>query len=182
MTLAINETDRIVALRLDGRTLRDVAAETGHALGTVHKVWQAYLAETAQARRPELGLLREEMAQRLERNAADAREGAMAALDRDDHREHRAYLREERGALADLAKLYGGDKFGQLAGRPTTADPLPWREGIDALAYRVAEVVRGDLRAAAFDRLLDPMEGLAAAPPPVAELAAVVADALADPV
>jgi hypothetical protein len=180
MTLAINETDRIVALSLDGRSLRDVAAETGHALATVHKVWHAYLTETAEARRPELDLLREEMAQRLERNAADARAGVIAALERDDPREHRAYLREERGALAELGKLYAADKFGQGAGRPSTATPLPWREAPDALAYRIAEVVRSDLWSASYNALFD--DDLIPAPPPVIELAAVVLDALADPV
>lgn len=104
MTLAANETDRIVALRLDGRSLRDVAAVTGHALATVHKVWHAYLTETAQARRPELDLLREAYLQRLERNAADARAGVIAARDEGAHPAVARYLAAELAALHRLGE------------------------------------------------------------------------------
>lgn len=182
VTLPTADRDRIVALRLDGRSVRDTATETGHAPGTVAKYWNAYLAETAQARRVDLGLLREEVAQRVERSAADARSVATRLLDAGDDRGALRALSEERAALRQLADLYGlanPAKPPTLAPPVSTDDPAPYRYGLDAYAHLVAGVVYRSLEDARWGSVMsDPLADLLPPGVPREEVEAQVVAAL----
>jgi hypothetical protein len=175
MALTQTERDRIVALRLDGRSIRDVVAETGHASQTVSNVWHLYLAEVAQDRRPDLDLRREELLQRIERNAADARAGVTTAQDAGDHGATSRYLAAELAALNRLADLEGlaADRV-RAGGAGTAANPLPWQAPEEVLGHRVAAVERRSLEDRALNTMLyaDDFTTLAySGLPEVAELA-----------
>lgn len=157
--------------------------ETGHASGTVSKVWHLYLAETSQDRRPELGLRREELLQRLERNAADARAGVEEARAEGNHSAACRYLGAETSALRRLAELEGllGSPPSTLgAGPGTVENPLPWSDGPHALAGRVAALERDRAWKVAFaDLYRDPLDdALQRNVPELAELVPVAVEAL----
>jgi hypothetical protein len=184
MALTQTERDRIVALRLDGRSIRDVVAETGHASQTVSNVWHLYLAEVAQDRRPDLDLRREELLQRIERNAADARAGVVVAQDTGDHGATARYLAAELAALNRLADLEGlaADRVRASGGAGTAANPLPWKAPEEVLGHRVAAVERRRLEDKALNTMLyaDDLTTLAySGLPEVAELAPVAVANLA---
>lgn len=184
MALTQTERDRIVALRLDGRSIRDVVAETGHASQTVSNVWHLYLAEVAQDRRPDLDLRREELLQRIERNAADARAGVAVAQDAGDHGATARYLAAELAALNRLGELEGlaADRV-RTGGAGTAANPLPWQAPEEVLGSRIASVERRRLEDTAINTMLytDDLMTLAySGLPEVAELAPVAVANLSD--
>jgi hypothetical protein len=184
MALTQTERDRIVALRLDGRSIREVVAETGHASQTVSNVWHLYLAEVAQDRRPDLDLRREELLQRIERNASDARAGVTLAQQAGDHGATARYLAAELTALKRLAELEGAalDHLKFRNGAGTAADPLPWRPGVEVLGGRVASVEHMGLQDRAINALFaDDLTAIACEHlPKVAELAPVAIANLSD--
>jgi len=184
MALTQTERDRIVSLRLDNVSLRDVSAETGHALQTVSNVWHLYVAETQQDRRPDLGLRREELLQRFEKNAADARAGVKDAQGAGDHGAAVRYLAAELAALRRVVELDGlAGSTSRFSGGAGTADnPLPWKSPEEALGTRVAVLERSSRESAAINDLLtDDFVAMACANlPTVAELAPVAAENLSD--
>lgn len=111
MTLTAAERDRIVQLRLDGLTVRAVAEETGHAPNTVTKAWRLHMEESATVRRDDLDVQREEIVLRLEQAAWEAREAGTEAREAGDRVGHVRYLREERDALREIARLTLPDRM-----------------------------------------------------------------------
>lgn len=182
MALTDAQRDRIVSLRLDGRTVREVVADTGHGSATVSRVWHAYLAETAQDRRPELGLRREELLQRFERNAADARAGLEAALDSEDHSAAARFLAAELAALRRVVELEGllDSKLYGLARSATVEDPLPYSTPEEALAYRVAVIGARSAMFAAEESLYSFSTLPKATTPTAAELLPVALEAVTE--
>lgn len=77
MTTTNDQRNEIVDLRLQGMTVRQVSAQTGHATNTVMKAWRAYMAEHARVRADEVDAHREELVQRAEHVAQQARTEAL---------------------------------------------------------------------------------------------------------
>lgn len=111
MTLTSEERDEIVRLRLDGMTVRAVAKETGHAPNTVTRAWRLHMEESATVRRDDLDVQREEIVLRLEQAAWEAREAGHQAREAGDRVGHVRYLREERDALREIARLTLPDRM-----------------------------------------------------------------------
>jgi hypothetical protein len=178
MTLTMAQRDRVVALRLAGRPIREVVAETGHSSATVSKVWHLYLAESAQDRRPELNSRREELLQRLEQNAADARAGAEEARAEGNHGAACRYLSVEASTLRRLSDIELASPPGELGA--STSNPLPWKTAEEVIAYRVADLARGQAwRAAELALYPEPFSELIAGKvPEPAELVPEVLEAL----
>lgn len=182
MALTPEQRDRIIALRLDGHSVREVAAETGHALQTVSDYWHRYLAETSQDRRPALDLRREELLQRYERNAAAARAGAVAALEAGEYGPAARFLSAELSALRRVEELDGlAGSSRRFASTPTVNSPMAWKSAEEALAYLVAESDHTNRVRVAYDSLLsdDILQLSGAEVPKVSELAPVALAALA---
>lgn len=109
MALTTEERQKVVDLRIAGMTIRAIAEQTSHAPQTVQRVWRHYLAERAQDRRDEVEAHHQEMIERYVAQAQEAREEALLCRQERDRAGHRAYLREEREALREVARLTGLD-------------------------------------------------------------------------
>lgn len=127
MTLSTEERNRIVELRLQGATVRQAAATTGHAVNTVTEAWRRYMRENATVRQDELESYREELVQRAEQVAQNARTEAskFRRVEREEKdsegkpytmvvREGNAaayqrLLSVELAALREIARLTGAD-------------------------------------------------------------------------
>lgn len=107
--LSPDERDRIIELRLNRVPVRQVAAELGCHTRTVTRAWHSWLAETAEERAAVLELQREELIQRHERVATDARIGLQRARRDGDLAAEARFLAEDRQALREIARIQGLD-------------------------------------------------------------------------
>lgn len=105
--LTEEQRDRIVELRLNRHSVRDVAAEVGCSTNTVTTHWNNWLEESGRERRDELERQRTELIARLDSNAALARKGALLARTDEDLRAEGLMLAAERRALVDIARVAG---------------------------------------------------------------------------
>ena len=109
------ERERIVAMKLDRHTTREIAKEVGCAINTVTLHWHQWLDETQADRREHLERHRSRLIAQLESAAALARKGANRAressgMDADQRaRAEARYLSEERQALRILSTVAGFD-------------------------------------------------------------------------
>lgn len=127
MTLTNEQRNSIVDMRLQGMTVRQVANQTGHAVNTVTKAWRSYMADHAVIRREEVEAHREELVQRAEQVANNARTEAVKfrrveklVVNEDGEEElkveregnpaaYQRLLGVELQALRDIARLTGAD-------------------------------------------------------------------------
>lgn len=107
--LTPDERDRIVELKLNRVPVRAIAEQVGCATKTVQDTWQRWLEETADERAGRLESTREELIQRNERIATDARLGVMRSRRDSDTSAEVRFLAEERAALREIARLTGSD-------------------------------------------------------------------------
>jgi transposase-like protein len=122
--LTPDERERIVELRLNRVPVRTVATEVGCQTKTVQAVWKRWLDETSAERSASLERTREELVQRHERIATDARLGYLRARRDNDRAAEVRYLAEERNALREIARLTGADAPVQVAHTHVTLDAL----------------------------------------------------------
>lgn len=111
--LTLDEIDRIVELRLNRITYRQIAQEVGCDKDTVADHWHKWLDRTSDERREHLERKRSEVIERLDSVAANARRGALRAraeLPADEAAKAEArFIAEERQALIGLSKVAGYD-------------------------------------------------------------------------
>lgn len=107
--LTPDERDAIIELKLNRVPVREIASKVGCQTRTVQLTWKAWLAETSAERNEQLESIREELIQRQDRIAAEARRGALRAKVADDAAAEARYLAEERAALREVARLTGAD-------------------------------------------------------------------------
>lgn len=107
--LTPDERDRIIEMRLNRVPVRKVAELIGCQSKTVQLTWKKWLAETAAERAEALEETREELIQRMEQIATDARVGAQTANSVADQSAEVRFLAEERAALREIARLTGSD-------------------------------------------------------------------------
>lgn len=107
--LTPDEHDRIVELKLDRVPVRAIAQDVGCTVQTVQRTWHKWLADTAEERSAALEATREELIQRQQRIASDARKGAMLARGANQQATEVRFLAEERAALREIARLTGSD-------------------------------------------------------------------------
>lgn len=107
--LTPDERDRIIELKLDRVPVRDIAELVGCTVTTVQRTWHGWLSETAEERAEALAKTREELVQRQERIAIDARRGAARAKAAGKAGDEVKFLAEERAALREIARLTGSD-------------------------------------------------------------------------
>jgi phosphoglycolate phosphatase-like HAD superfamily hydrolase len=108
--LTLDERQTIIEHRLNGVPVRAVTQLTGHAAQTIVNVFRDYLDETKQERADELEQVRATLVARHERAAFTARLEGEAAKQDKDRSAHARYLREEREALREIARLTGADR------------------------------------------------------------------------
>jgi hypothetical protein len=108
--LTPDERQTVIEHRLNGVPVRAVVQLTGHASQTVVNVFRDYLEETRQERADEVEQVRQSLVTRHERAAFTARIEGEAAKQEGDRVAHARYLREEREALREIARLTGADR------------------------------------------------------------------------
>jgi len=102
-----DEIDRIVEMKLDHATEKQIMAEVGIQGRTVRKHWRAWLASQAEERAESIAVEREQISARYERIALHAARQYLAAVADDRHADARGYLAEQRQALKELARVQG---------------------------------------------------------------------------
>lgn len=107
--LTPDEKDRIVEMKLNRVPVRAIAEQVGCATKTVQDTWAKWLDATSDERTRRLAATREELIQRHERIATDARHGVIRARRDNDTAAEVRYLAEERAALREIARLTGSD-------------------------------------------------------------------------
>lgn len=121
-----DEIDRIVELRLNRATYRQVAEVVGCDKDTAADHWHKWLDATSEDRRAQLERKRTEVIERLDSTAANARRAGIRArseLAPDEAAKAEArFLAEERQALIGLARVAGYDAPIQIAGRVEMSD------------------------------------------------------------
>ncbi len=140
--LTPEERDRIVDLRLNRVSVRQTAAEVGCQTKTVQRVWHAWLAETAAERAETLELAREELIQRHQRVATDARLGAIRARRDGDLSAEARFLAEDRQALREIARLQGLDGPQRVEVSGPDAGPIRVEADLDLSAEDVDPVAK----------------------------------------
>lgn len=101
------EKERIIELRLNGVPVRSVAKQLDTTTRTVQRHWHKYLDQTAEERAGHLERIREELLQRQEQIATDARLGALRSRRNTDGPGEVRFLAEERAALREMERLTG---------------------------------------------------------------------------
>lgn len=105
--LTQEERELIVELRLNAVPVREVARRINTTPKTVMRWWNKYLEESAQARTEKLNVIREGVAQDLERLIAENRRLTAQAIEDGDLNAARGHLAEQRKNLAQFARIYG---------------------------------------------------------------------------
>jgi transposase-like protein len=137
--LTPDEKDRIIELRLNRVPVRTVAEQISCQTKTVTETWKRWLRETAAERAAELEATREELIQRQDRIAADARIGVLRARRDNDTISEARFLSEERAALREVARLTGADAPARIEHSGTvTVDTTPVKEELLARLARLA--------------------------------------------
>lgn len=108
--LTPDERQTVIEHRLNGVPVRAVVQLTGHASQTVVNVFRDYLEETKEERADEVEQVRQSLVTRHEQAAFTAHECGEAAKREGDKTGHARYLREEREALREIARLTGADR------------------------------------------------------------------------
>jgi transposase-like protein len=129
--LTPDERERIVELKLNRVPVRKIAEEVGTTTTSVQRVWNSYITATAAERSSRLSETREELVQRHERIATDARYGAMRARRDGNAVAEARYLGEERAALREVARLTGADAPTKIESDGAGLQVLVIREEVD---------------------------------------------------
>jgi acyl-CoA reductase-like NAD-dependent aldehyde dehydrogenase len=129
--LTPDEHDRIIELKLDRVPVRAIAEQVSCTVQTVQRTWHKWLADTAAERSAALEGTREELIQRQQRIAADARRGAMSARKAGRGTEEVRFLAEERAALREIARLTGSDAATKIEQTGPAFQVLYIREEVD---------------------------------------------------
>jgi DNA-directed RNA polymerase specialized sigma24 family protein len=109
-TLTPDQRQTIIEHRLNGVPVRAVAERLEHSSRTVVNVFRDYLEETKEERADEVEQVRQSLVSRHEQAAFTAHECGEAAKREGDKTGHARYLREEREALREIARLTGADR------------------------------------------------------------------------
>jgi acyl-CoA reductase-like NAD-dependent aldehyde dehydrogenase len=107
--LTPEERDRIIELKLDRVPVREIAELVDCTVTTVQRTWHAWLDSTAKERAGKLERVRQELIQRQQRIASDARRGAARARGEGKAADEQRFLAEERAALREIARMTGSD-------------------------------------------------------------------------
>ena len=107
--LTPDEKEAIVELRLNRVPVRRVAEQVACTTQTVVRVWKQWLSESAAERAAALEETREELIQRHQRAAKDAREGVLRSQRASDCAAEVRYLAAEAASLKEIARLTGSD-------------------------------------------------------------------------
>lgn len=132
--LTPDEHDRIIELKLDRVPVRSIAEQVGCTLQTVQRTWHKWLADTAEERSAALEATREELIQRQQRIASDARKGAMLARGSNQPANEVRFLAEERAALREIARLTGSDAPTKVEQTGPSLQVLYIREEVDGVS------------------------------------------------
>ena len=103
--LTPDEHDSIIELKLQCVSVRQIAREVGCNANSVQRVWNKYLQQRVSDRQSETAIQVENLLARLERNAADGRQGFQRAVKDADPSSASRFLESERKALVELSKL-----------------------------------------------------------------------------
>jgi hypothetical protein len=107
--LTPEERERIIEMKLNRVPVRAIAAQIGATTRTVQETWRKWIEATAAERAGRLESTREELIQRHDRIATDARVGVLRARRDADSAAEARFLAEERAALREIARLTGSD-------------------------------------------------------------------------
>jgi acyl-CoA reductase-like NAD-dependent aldehyde dehydrogenase len=129
--LTPDEKDRIVELKLDRVPVREIAQLVDCTVTTVQRTWHAWLDSTARERASKLERVRQELIQRQQRIAADARRGSARARQEGKAGDEQRFLAEERAALREIARLTGSDAPTKIEQTGPGLQVLVIREEVD---------------------------------------------------
>lgn len=129
--LTPEERERIIELKLDRVPVREIAQVIDCTVTTVQKVWHQWLDSTAKERASRLERVRQELIQRHQRIAADARRGANRARTEGKAGDETRFLSEERAALREIARLTGSDAPTKIEQSGPAFQVLMIREEVD---------------------------------------------------
>lgn len=107
--LTDEQRTEIIVHRMNGLSVRAVERLTGRARNTIVDVFREWREETAADRTEELAQQRDVLIGRHEDMAVEARTAAADAKDAGDRAAHARFMRQEREALREVARLSGAD-------------------------------------------------------------------------
>lgn len=129
--LTPEEKDRIIELKLDRVPVREIAELVDCTVTSVQRTWHQWLDSTAKERASKLERVRQELIQRQQRIAADARRGASRARVDGKAGDETRFLAEERAALREIARLTGSDAPTKIEQTGPAFQVLVIREEVD---------------------------------------------------
>jgi transposase-like protein len=129
--LTPEERDRIIELKLDRVPVREIAELVDCTVTTVQRAWHQWLDSTAKERASHLERVRQELIQRHQRIAGDARKGATRARLDGKAGDETRFLAEERAALREIARLTGSDAPAKIEHTGPGLQVLVIREEVD---------------------------------------------------
>lgn len=129
--LTPEERDRIIELKLDRVPVREIAEVIDCTVTTVQRAWHQWLDSTAKERASHLERIRQELIQRQQRIASDARRGAARARAAGSAGDETRFLAEERAALREIARLAGSDAPTKIEQSGPGLQVLVIREEVD---------------------------------------------------